>query len=138
LPVPALDRVTEELFERQFNRNVLGALLCAQAAARRFGTDGGCISNISSIAASIGGAGGAVCGANKAALDAITRSLARELGPRRMRVNSINPGMVETEGVRAAGVHESDMRRQVEAQTRSGGSDRTRRHRRCGSVSGVR
>src|SRR6185295_12556603 len=58
-----------------------------------------------------------VYSATKAAVDAVTRSLAKELGPRKIRVNSINPGMVETEGMRAMGIHESDFRKQVEAQT---------------------
>ena len=112
-----LEDISEDFFYRQFDLNVLGALLCAQAAAQRFGANGGCIINVSSIAAVLGMPGGAVYCATKSALDAITRSLAQELGPRGIRVHSINPGMVETEGVRAAGIHESDMRRDVEAKT---------------------
>jgi 3-oxoacyl-[acyl-carrier protein] reductase len=112
-----LDRITEEHFHRHFNLNVLGLIFCSQAAAMRFGPEGGCIVNISSLAAMVAPAGVAVYSASKAAVDALTRSLAEELGPRRIRVNSINPGMVDTEGWRAAGIHESELRRQVERQT---------------------
>jgi 3-oxoacyl-[acyl-carrier protein] reductase len=69
------------------------------------------------VVSTFGVPNGAVYSATKAAVDAVTRSLAKELGPRKVRVNSINPGMVETEGFRAAGIHESDMRRQTEAAT---------------------
>ncbi len=73
--------------------------------------------NISSVAATAGLPNAAVYSATKAAVDAVTRSLAAELGPRKIRVNSINSGMVETEGVHAAGISESEFRKQIEAQT---------------------
>ena len=113
----SLDKVTPEEFYRQFDLNVLGLLLASQEAARQFGDRGGAIINISSVAATAALPGGSIYSATKAAVDAITRVLAAELGSRKIRVNSVNPGMVETEGVRAAGIHESDFRKQVEAQT---------------------
>jgi 3-oxoacyl-[acyl-carrier protein] reductase len=112
-----LDKVTPEEFHRQFDLNVLGLLLASQEAARQFGDRGGVIINISSVAATAALPGGSIYSATKAAVDAITRVLAAELGSRKIRVNSVNPGMVETEGVRAAGIHESDFRKQVEAET---------------------
>src|SRR6266481_7421028 len=112
-----LEGVTEEHFHRQFNLNVLGLILTTQEAVRQFGPAGGSIVNISSVASSAAPPTGSVYSATKAAVDAVTKSLAKELGPRNIRVNAINPGMVETEGVRSAGIAESDFRRQVEAQT---------------------
>ena len=112
-----LEAVTAEHFHRQFNLNVLGLILASQEAARLFGPEGGSIINISSVAARSAPPTGSVYSATKAAVDAVTRSLSQELGPRRIRVNSINPGMVETEGVRSAGIHESDFRRLIESQT---------------------
>lgn len=112
-----LENVTPEHFHKQFDLNVLGLLLAAQEAAKHFGTDGGSIVNISSVASTTGLPNASVYSATKGAVDALTRSLAHELGPRKIRVNSINPGMVDTEGFRAAGIDESEMRKQVEAQT---------------------
>jgi 3-oxoacyl-[acyl-carrier protein] reductase len=112
-----LENVTAEQFHRLFDVNVLGLILATQEAAKLFGADGGSVVNISSVVATSAPPNGSVYSATKAAVDAVTKSLAKELGPRKVRVNSINPGMVETEGVRAAGIHESDMRRHVEAQT---------------------
>jgi len=112
-----LESITEEQFHKQFNLNVLGPILATQAAVKLFGPAGGSIVNISSLVSTMGFPNAAVYSGTKGALDAITRSLAKELGPRKIRVNAINPGMVETEGVRAAGIAESDMRKQVEAQT---------------------
>ncbi|MCI0357675.1 MAG: glucose 1-dehydrogenase [Planctomycetaceae bacterium] len=112
-----LENVTAEHFHKQFNLNVLGLLLTTQEAVKHFGPSGGSIVNISSVAATAGLPGAAVYGGTKAAVVAATQSLAKELGPRRIRVNSINPGMVETEGVHAAGIAESDFRKQVESQT---------------------
>jgi 3-oxoacyl-[acyl-carrier protein] reductase len=111
-----LDNVTPEHFHKHFDLNVLGLILATQEAARLFGPDGGSVVNISSIVATSAPAGASVYSATKAAVDVVTRSLARELGPRNIRVNSINPGMVETEGVHAAGITESDLRKQFEAQ----------------------
>ena len=112
-----LESVNEEHFHKQFNLNVLGLLLSSQAAAKLFDGSGGSIINISSIVSTLAIPNGAVYSGTKGAVDAITRSLATELGPRGIRVNAINPGMVETEGTHSAGIAESEMRRQVEAQT---------------------
>lgn len=114
-----LEGVTEEHFHKQFDLNVLGLILASQAASKYFGTAGGSsiIINICSLASIMPVANASVYSATKAAVDAVTKSLAKELGPRNIRVNSINPGMVDTEGVRAAGIAESDFRKQVESQT---------------------
>jgi 3-oxoacyl-[acyl-carrier protein] reductase len=112
-----LAEVTPERFYKTFDLNVLGLLLVSQEAVNHFEPDGGSIINISSVASSYGIPNGSVYCASKAAVDAITRSLAKELGPRKIRVNSINPGMVETEGFQSAGIGASDMRRQTEKQT---------------------
>jgi len=113
----SLEEVTAEHFHRMFDLNVLGLILASQEALKHFGPAGGSIINISSVAATSGPALTSVYSATKAAVDAVTRSLAKELGPRNIRVNSINPGMVDTEGVRAAGIDGSDFRKEVEAQT---------------------
>jgi 3-oxoacyl-[acyl-carrier protein] reductase len=112
-----LETVTEELFHKQFNLNVLGPILASQAAARLFDAAGGSIINISSVVSTLGFPNASVYSGTKGAVDAITRSLAKELGPRGIRVNAINPGMVETEGTQAAGIAASEMRKQIEAQT---------------------
>ena len=112
-----LEAVTPEHYHRMFDTNVLGLILTTQEAVRRFGTRGGSIINISSVASTSAPATASVYSATKGAVDSITRSLAKELGPKGVRVNSINPGMVETEGVHAAGFAESDFRKQIEAQT---------------------
>jgi 3-oxoacyl-[acyl-carrier protein] reductase len=112
-----LENITAEHFHKQFDLNVLGVLFASQAATKHFGQAGGAIINISSVVATMAVPNASVYSATKAAVSAITRSLAHELGPRKIRVNSINPGMVETEGVHAAGIAESDFRQQVEAQT---------------------
>ena len=109
--------ITEEHFRKHFDLNVLGLTLATQAAVKQFNPAGGSIINISSVVSTLGIPAAAVYSGTKGAVDAITRSLAKELGPRGIRVNAINPGMVETEGFRAAGIAESDMRKQVEAQT---------------------
>jgi 3-oxoacyl-[acyl-carrier protein] reductase len=112
-----LEAVTPEHFHKLFDLNVLGLLLTTQEAVKHLGPQGGSIINISSVVATAAPPATAVYSATKAAVDAVTKSLAKELGSRKIRVNSINPGMVETEGVHAAGIAESDFRRQVEAQT---------------------
>jgi 3-oxoacyl-[acyl-carrier protein] reductase len=112
-----LEQVTPEHFHKHFNLNVLGLILATQEAVKHFGPAGGSVINISSVAATAGLATASVYGATKAAVVAVTQSLAKELGPRKIRVNSINPGMVETEGVHSAGIAESDFRKQTEAQT---------------------
>jgi 3-oxoacyl-[acyl-carrier protein] reductase len=111
-----LDAITEEHFHKQVNVNVLGPILATQAAVKLFGPYGGSIVNISSIVSSMAVPNAAVYSATKGAVDALTRSLAKELGPRKIRVNAINPGMVETEGVHTAGIAGSDAQKQVEAQ----------------------
>jgi 3-oxoacyl-[acyl-carrier protein] reductase len=111
-----LEQVTPEHFHKQFDLNVLGLLLTTQEAVKHLG-QGGSIINISSVAATSTPPQASVYSATKAAVDAVTRSLAKELGPRQIRVNAINPGMVETEGVHAAGIADSDFRKQIEAQT---------------------
>ncbi len=112
-----LEEVTPEHFHKQFNLNVLGLILASQEAVHSFGSSGGSIINISSVAATSPVPTASIYSATKAAVDAVTKSLAKELGPRNSRVNSINPGMVETEGLHAAGISGSDFRTQVEAQT---------------------
>lgn len=112
-----LETIMTEHFYKMFDLNVLGLLLASQEALKLFGPAGGNIINISSVVATAAPPNTAVYSATKAAVDAVTRSLAKELGPRHIRVNAINPGMVETEGVHSAGIAESDFRKQVEAQT---------------------
>jgi 3-oxoacyl-[acyl-carrier protein] reductase len=113
----ALEAITAEHFHKQYDLNVLGLLLTTQEAVKHFGPAGGSVVNISSVAATLAPPTASAYSGTKAAVNAITRSLAQELGPRKIRVNAINPGMVETEGVHAAGIAESDFRKQVEAQT---------------------
>ncbi len=103
-----LESVTPAHFHKMFDLNVLGLILASQEAVKRFTPAGGCIINISSVAATAAPPTGSVYSATKAAVDAVTKSLAKELGPRNIRVNSINPGMVETEGTHAAGITESE------------------------------
>jgi 3-oxoacyl-[acyl-carrier protein] reductase len=112
-----LDAVTQDHFHKQFDTNVLGLILASREASKYFNGDGGSIVNISSVVSSLTPAASAVYSGTKAAVDAVTRSLAKELGPRKIRVNAINPGMVVTEGLQTAGFHEGDFRKQVEAQT---------------------
>src|SRR5436190_11985035 len=107
-----LENITPEHFHKQFDLNVLGLLLTTKEAVKYFGSGGGSIINISSLVATAAPPNTSVYSATKAAVNAITRSLAQELGPRKIPVNAINPGMVETEGVHAQGLHESDFRRQ--------------------------
>ncbi len=106
----ALGEITEEQFHRQFNTNVLGLILATQEAVKRFGAEGGSIINIGSTASSLTPPTSTVYTATKSAVDAVTHVLAKELGPKKIRVNSINPGMVETEGTHAVGVIGSDFR----------------------------
>lgn len=112
-----LDQITEEQFHRHFNTNVLGLILATREAAKYFGAEGGNIINIGSAASELAPPATVVYTATKGAVDAVTRVLAKELGPRKIRVNSINPGMVETEGVHAGGFIGGDLQKQFEAQT---------------------
>jgi 3-oxoacyl-[acyl-carrier protein] reductase len=96
-------QITEENFHRHFNLNVLGVILTTQEALKHFGSEGGSIVNISSVVSTLSLAGTAVYNATKSAVDGLTRTFAKELGARKIRVNSVNPGPVETEGTRSAG-----------------------------------
>jgi 3-oxoacyl-[acyl-carrier protein] reductase len=107
-----IETFTEESFHRQFNVNVLGLLLTTQAAVKHL-TDGGSIINIGSGVSRITPPNSAVYTGTKGAVDAITGVLSRELGPRKIRVNSINPGMVETEGSHTAGFIGSEFEKQA-------------------------
>jgi len=110
-----LEAVTEDSFHKQFNLNVLGLILSSQAAVKHFSPSGGNIINISSVASTLAPANTSVYSGTKGAVDAITKSLAKELGPRKIRVNSINPGLVITEGVQSAGFEGSDFQKDFEA-----------------------
>ena len=112
-----LEEVSEQQFHRLFDTNVLGMLMVTQEALKHFNSGGGSIINIGSLASSLTPPTAVVYNATKGAVDAITRTLAKELGPRQIRVNAIRPGMVITEGVISAGFHESDFRKTLEAQT---------------------
>ena len=112
-----LEEVTEQQFHKMFDTNVLGMLLATQEALKHFNADGGSIINIGSLASSLTPPSAVVYSATKGAVDAITRTLAKELGPRKIRVNSINPGMVVTEGAVAGGYTEGDMRKTLESLT---------------------
>ena len=112
-----LDGITAEHFHRHFDLNVLGLLLVSQEAARHFNAAGGSIVNISSGASTMAPPNSAVYTATKAAVDAISSVLSKELAPRKIRVNTVNPGMIATEGVVSAGLHEGDMRKWIESVT---------------------
>jgi 3-oxoacyl-[acyl-carrier protein] reductase len=114
--IAPLEAVTPEHFHKQFNLNVLGLLLVTQAAVARFNPAGGSVVNISSGAAD-GMGNASVYSATKGAVDSITGALAQELGPKKIRVNSLSPGMVETEGAHAAGFIGSDMQKEMEKKT---------------------
>jgi 3-oxoacyl-[acyl-carrier protein] reductase len=111
-----IEGVTPDQFHRQFNLNVLGLLLTTQAALQHFSPKGGSIINIGSVAAA-GLPAASVYSATKGAVDSITVSLSQELGPKKIRVNSLNPGMVETEGVHTAGFIGGDFQKESEAKT---------------------
>jgi len=111
-----IEAFTEEQFHRQFGVNVLGLLLVTQAAVKHLGA-GGSIINIGSVVSRITPPGSAVYTGTKGAVDAITGVLARELGPKQIRVNALNPGMVETEGTHSAGFIGSDFQTHTVAQT---------------------
>ena len=110
-----LNDVTPDHFHKQFNLNVLGLLLVSQEAVRAFNPAGGSIVNISSVVSTITPPNSAVYSATKGAVDAITLVLAKELAPKKIRVNAVNPGLIVTEGVKTAGFHEGDMRAWIEA-----------------------
>ena len=112
----ALEQITPEHFHKQFNLNVLGLLLTTKEAVAHFSSKGGSIINIGSVAAG-GVPAAAVYSATKGAVDSVSKALAQELGPKKIRVNSLNPGMIETEGVHAAGFIGSDFQKKIEAET---------------------
>jgi 3-oxoacyl-[acyl-carrier protein] reductase len=112
-----LEEVTEDEFHREFNINVLGVLLASREALKYFGSDGGSVINISSVASQSPTPTAVVYSATKGAVDTITRVLAKELGSRNIRVNAINPGGVETEGLHDMGVIGSEFEKQMVART---------------------
>jgi 3-oxoacyl-[acyl-carrier protein] reductase len=114
--IAPLEEVTEEHFHKHFDLNVLGLLLTTKEAVKHMGPEGGSIINMGSVASSLRAANSTVYAASKAGVDAITGVLAKELGSRNIRVNSISPGMIETEGVHAAGFLGSDFQKMVETQ----------------------
>lgn len=112
-----LEQVTTQEYHRQFDLNVLGVLLASREAAKLFGDKGGNIINISSAIVRQGMPATSIYAATKGAVNSITKSLATELGPKKIRVNSINPGLVETEGVHTIGITAGDFRTAIESQT---------------------
>jgi len=112
-----LEEVTEDEFHREFNINVLGVLLTSREAMKYFGPHGGSVINISSMASMSPTPTAVVYSATKGAVDTITRVLAKELGPKKIRVNAINPGGVETEGVHSLGIIGSDFEKDMVART---------------------
>jgi 3-oxoacyl-[acyl-carrier protein] reductase len=112
-----LESATEEEFHRQFNINVLGLILTTQEAVKLFAEKGGSVINIGTAASQTGAPNMVLYLATKSGVDSVTRVLSKELGPRNIRVNSINPGGTETEGVHALGVIGSDFQKQLIAKT---------------------
>jgi 3-oxoacyl-[acyl-carrier protein] reductase len=112
-----IESVSESEFHRQFDTNVLGPILAIQEAVKHFGPRGGSVINVGSVASTNAVPNSAVYSATKGALDAMTRVLAAELGPRKIRVNTIAPGGVETEGLYRMGISGSDFEKQMVAQT---------------------
>jgi 3-oxoacyl-[acyl-carrier protein] reductase len=112
-----LGEVTEKSFHKMFDLNVLGLILSSQEALKHFGAEGGSIINVGSAASALTPPTTVAYTATKGAVDAVTRTLAKELGPKKIRVNSINPGMVETEGTHSFGIIGSDFQKSFEAQT---------------------
>ncbi len=112
-----LETITEEHFHKQFDLNVLGTILATQEALKHFNPAGASVINLSSIVSTWAPPNGSVYSATKAAVDAITGSLAKELGARKIRVNAVRPGMVETEGTHSNGFVTGDFRKSIESQT---------------------
>src|SRR5262249_17223594 len=119
-----LEEISEQHFHRHFDTNVLGMLLATQEGLKHFNADGGSIINIGSFASSLTPPTAVVLNATKGAVDAITRTLAKELGPRKIRVNSINPGMVVTKGVLDGGFSKRDFQKILEPHPPLGGMGR--------------
>lgn len=112
-----IENVTPEHFHKMYDTNVLGLLSTSREATKYFGKDGGSIINISSLVSVMGLPAASAYSGTKGAVDSITRVLAKELGPRKIRVNSINPGMVVTEGVKSAGFEGGDFQKDIESRT---------------------
>jgi len=112
-----IENITEELFHKQFDLNVLGLILTTKEAVKYFSASGGSVVNVSSIVSTLAPPAASVYSATKGAVDTITKSLAKELGPRKIRVNAVNPGMVATEGTQTTGILGSDFEKQTIAQT---------------------
>lgn len=112
-----LEDVTEAEFHRQFNINVLGSLLVAQQAAKHIGADGGAIVNVSSVISESPLPGSSIYSATKGAVDTLSEALALELAPRKIRVNTVAPGGVDTEGARTAGIPDSPLAADIVART---------------------
>ncbi|KYG66476.1 oxidoreductase [Bdellovibrio bacteriovorus] len=112
-----IEEVTEEEFHRQFNTNVLGILLSTREAVKHFSAEGGSIINVSSVVSTSPMPGTAIYAATKGAVDTLTIGLSRELAGRKIRVNNIAPGGVDTEGAKTLGMIGSDMEKQIVAQT---------------------
>jgi 3-oxoacyl-[acyl-carrier protein] reductase len=115
-----LDSITEDDFHRHFNTNVLGTILATKEAAKHFGDNGGSVINVGSVVSKAAVPGASVYSATKGAVDTLTLALAAELGPRKIRVNVIAPGGVETEGTHTAGVVGGDFEKQIVARTALG------------------
>ena len=132
-----IEHISEEEFHREFNTNVLGVLLTAREAVKHFGANGGSIVNLGSVATRIAPPDSAIYVATKSAVDGITRVLAKELGPRKIRVNSISPGVVETEGT-LQGYHRQRLRAAGGAANAARSVRTAGRHRPGGGVPGLR
>jgi 3-oxoacyl-[acyl-carrier protein] reductase len=112
-----LEQVTAEDYKRQYDTNVLGLLLTTKAALPHFPAEGGSVVNVSSVVSTLAPPAASVYASTKGAVDTITKSLAKELAPRHIRVNAVNPGLVITEGTKSAGIADSDFERQAVAHT---------------------
>ncbi|HSU32260.1 MAG TPA: glucose 1-dehydrogenase [Bryobacteraceae bacterium] len=112
-----LEQVTADEYKRQYDTNVLGLLLTTKAALPHFPTEGGSVVNISSVVSTLAPAASSIYSSTKGAVDTITKSLAKELGPRKIRVNAINPGLVITEGTQTAGLADSEFEKSAIAST---------------------
>ncbi len=112
-----LEQIDEEHFRKHFDLNVLGLLLTTQAAVPLINGNGGSIINVSSVVAKTPPPNASVYSATKGAVDVVTRSLAQELGPRKIRVNSLSPGLTDTEGVRASSVTDETVKEHAISRT---------------------
>lgn len=119
-----IEQVTIDEYKRQYDTNVLGLLLATKAALPHFPAEGGSVVNISSVVSTLAPAAASVYASTKGAVDTITKSLAKELGPRKIRVNAINPGLVITEGTQSAGLANGDFEKETVAQTPLGRAGR--------------